>query len=80
MGVDVRIRAVPTGLARVVGVICEFSWRILPLAGEPPVTRFTVDQMGTAHWFDTSAAERDFGYRPVISIAEGLAELAKSGL
>ena len=80
VGVDVRILAVPTGLARVVGALCEISWRILPLAGEPPVTRFTVDQMGTAHWFDTSAAERDFNYRPEVSITEGLEELAKSGL
>jgi len=78
VGIDVRIRSVPTGLARAVGVVCEISWRILPLAGEPPVTRFAVDQMGTAHWFDTSAAERDFGYRPGISIAEGLEELAQS--
>jgi nucleoside-diphosphate-sugar epimerase len=39
-----------------------------------------VDQLGTAHWFDTSAAKRDFGYHPKISIAEGLEYLAKSGL
>jgi nucleoside-diphosphate-sugar epimerase len=80
IGIKVEIRSVPTGLARTVGTVCEFSWRILPLAGEPPITRFAVDQLGTAHWFDTSAAERDFGYRPEISIAEGLAILAKSGL
>jgi nucleoside-diphosphate-sugar epimerase len=80
VGIRVKIRSVPTGLARAAGTVCEFSWRLLPLAGEPPITRFAVDQLGTAHWFDTSAAERDFGYRPEISIAEGLAELAKSGL
>ena len=79
VGIRVKIRSVPTGLARAAGAVCEFSWRLLPLAGEPPITRFAVDQLGTAHWFDTSAAERDFGYRPEISIAEGLAELAKSG-
>ena len=77
VGVDVQIRSIPTGLARVVGGLCEFSWRLLPLGGEPPITRFAVDQLGTAHWFDTSAAERDFGYRPKISIAEGLQELSR---
>jgi nucleoside-diphosphate-sugar epimerase len=77
VGVDVQIRSIPTGLARVVGGLCEFSWRLLPLGGEPPITRFAVDQLGTAHWFDTSAAERDFGYRPKISIAEGLEALAQ---
>jgi len=76
----VKIRSVPTRLARAVGAVCEISWRLAPLAGEPPITRFAVDQLGTTHWFDTSAAERDFGYRPEISIAEGLAKLTKSGL
>lgn len=80
IGIKVKIRSVPTGLARAVGAVCEFSWRFLPLAGEPPITRFAVDQLGTAHWFDISAAGRDFGYRPKISIAEGLALLAKSSL
>ena len=80
IGITVEIRSIPTGLARAVGTVCEFSWRILPLSGEPPITRFAVDQLGTAHWFDTSAAERDFGYRPEISIAEGLAILSKRSL
>jgi len=80
VGIEAKINSVPNGLAKVVGAVCEFSWRILPLTGEPPITRFAVDQMGTAHWFNTSAAERDIGYRPKFSIAEGLAELAKSGL
>ncbi len=80
VGIKVKIRAAPTGLARVAGLACELTWGLLPLSGEPPITRFAVDQLGTAHWFDTRAAERDFGYRPAISIAEGLQELAKSGL
>jgi len=78
IGIKVKIRSVPTGLARAVGAVCEFSWRFLPLPGEPPITRFAVDQLGTAHWFNISAAGRDFGYRPKFSIAEGLTVLAKS--
>jgi nucleoside-diphosphate-sugar epimerase len=80
IGIEVEIRALPTGLAMTAGAICEYSWRFLPLAGEPPVTRFAVEQLGTAHWFDTSAAERDFGYRPKFLIEEGLAELKRIGL
>ena len=80
VGIDVRIRSVPTGIARAAGAVCEFSWRLLPLAGEPPVTRFAVDQLGTAHWFDTSAARRDIGYSPEFTIAEGLKILTESGL
>jgi nucleoside-diphosphate-sugar epimerase len=80
IGIAVKIKALPTGLAMTAGTLCEFSWRFLPLAGEPPVTRFAVEQLGTAHWFDTSAAKRDFGYQPMVSIEEGLANLNRLGL
>jgi nucleoside-diphosphate-sugar epimerase len=75
MGINVRIRAVPVGVAMTAGALCEFTWRMLRLKSEPPVTRFSVEQLATAHWFDTRAAERDFGYRPAISIDEGLKRL-----
>jgi len=80
IGIEVRIRAVPVGLAMAAGALCEFAWRTLRLKSEPPVTRFSVEQLATEHWFDTRAAERDFGYRPAISIAEGLQRLRASAL
>ena len=75
IGIEVKIRAVPVPLAKTAGAACEFAWRALRLRSEPPVTRFSVEQLATAHWFDTRAAERDFGYRPQITIAEGLERL-----
>ena len=77
LGVDVKIRAVPARLASTAGALCETAWKTFSLKGEPPVTRFSVEQLATAHWFDTSAAERDFGYVPEISIAAGLEILSK---
>ncbi|MCF6263807.1 MAG: NAD-dependent epimerase/dehydratase family protein [Xanthomonadales bacterium] len=78
VGINAEIRAVPTSLAKVVGAICEQAWRFLPLSGEPPLTRFSVEQLSTAHWFNTSAATRDFGYQPNISIKDGLGRLKNS--
>ena len=78
IGIKVRIREVPVRVAMTAGAVCEFVWRALPLKSEPPVTRFSVEQLATAHWFDTRAAERDFGYRPTITIAEGLNRLRKA--
>lgn len=78
IGIEVRIRAVPVGLAMAGGAVCELTWRALRLKSEPPVTRFAVEQLATAHWFDTRAAERDFGYTPAISIEEGLKRLAQA--
>lgn len=80
IGIEVRIRPVPVGVARAAAGLCEFTWRTLRLRSEPPMTRFAVEQLATAHWYDTRAAERDFGYRPTISIAEGLRRLADTGL
>ncbi|MBT8059861.1 MAG: NAD-dependent epimerase/dehydratase family protein, partial [Gammaproteobacteria bacterium] len=80
LGVDVEIRAVPVGLAMAAGALCETAWKTLRLKSEPPVTRFSVEQLATAHWFDTSAAREDFGYEPRISIAEGLRILSEEGL
>ena len=39
------------------------SLRMLRIKAEPPMTRFLAAQLSTSHWFDISAAERDFGYR-----------------
>jgi 2-alkyl-3-oxoalkanoate reductase len=63
------------GLAYAAGALCEAAWHLLPLKGEPPMTRFLAEQLSTPHWYDISAAKRDFGYVPQISTAEGLIRL-----
>jgi nucleoside-diphosphate-sugar epimerase len=80
IGIEVKIRAVPVVLAKTAGAICEMAWSIFGLKSEPPVTRFSVEQLATAHWFDTRAAKRDFAYAPLISIQEGLQRLREQGL
>lgn len=80
LGVAVKIRAVPAGVAMAAGAVAEHAWKLLRLKSEPPVTRFSVEQLATAHWFDTSAASRDFGYKPNISIADALKILEERGL
>ncbi|NTW02634.1 MAG: NAD-dependent epimerase/dehydratase family protein [Oscillochloris sp.] len=56
---------------RLAGLL-EFAYSRLGLRHEPPLTRLMVHQMTHSHWFDHSAAQRDFGYGPRISTAEGL--------
>jgi len=68
-------RRIPTGLAYRTGAVCEWMYRILPLKGEPPVTRFMVEELTTAHWYDNSAARRDLGYKPIVSMEEGMIRL-----
>jgi nucleoside-diphosphate-sugar epimerase len=69
-------KSVPFGLAYAIGAACEAAWTVLPLRGEPPLTRFLAEQLSTTHWYDMGPAQRDFGYVPKVSIEEGLARLA----
>jgi len=71
-------RSIPPKLAFATGCIYEAVWKTLRLSGEPPMTRFVAHELSSAHWFDISAARRDFGYNPEISIDEGLQRLRHS--
>ena len=61
-----------------IGAACETLWKLLPLKGEPPMTRFLAEQLSTTHWYDMAPATRDFGYRPVVGFDEGMARLRHS--
>jgi len=58
-----------------VGAVCEALWTVLPLKGEPPMTRFLAEQLSTAHWYDMAPARRDFGYVPRVSMDAGFERL-----
>jgi nucleoside-diphosphate-sugar epimerase len=77
-GVDVDIQPIPSRVAITAGSIIEASWKLLRLKSEPPLTRWSAEHLSTAHWYDISAAKRDLGYVPEVSIDEGLARLAAS--
>lgn len=68
-------RAVPVWFAISLAWAIEAWHRLTNNPREPHVTRFVVRELSTAHWFDISAARRDLGYAPHISIAEGLSQL-----
>lgn len=77
-GLDPCERHIPAGVAWTVGAILEFAYRLLRREDEPMMTRFVARQLSTAHWYDISAAKRDLGYTPKISIDEGMERLARS--
>ena len=64
--------------AYAVGAIMEMLWKMLGRQDEPMMTRFVAKQLSTAHWYNISAAKRDLGYEPRISVAQGLQILEKS--
>ncbi|MDZ4659899.1 MAG: NAD-dependent epimerase/dehydratase family protein [Bythopirellula sp.] len=60
-----------------VGAICEAVYALLRTTREPPMSRFLAWQLASSHWFDISAARRDFGYEPRVSTAEGMHRLGE---
>lgn len=71
-------KTIPFRAAFVIGAVCEAAWTLLPLRGEPPMTRFLAEQLSTTHWYDMTPATRDFGYVPRVSFDEGLVRLEHS--
>jgi len=71
-------RKLSHGMARAVGAALEIAYTMLPLGGEPKLTRFLADQLATSHYFDISKARRDLGYEPRVGTEEGLAKTLKA--
>ena len=65
-------RSISPPTARHLGRALEWVWRILPLKGDPPMTRFLAEQLARSHSFSIEAAVRDFGYRRIVTAEEGL--------
>ncbi len=62
-------------LAWWVALLMELAYTLLPLKGEPLLTRFVAEHLTTSHWYDISAARRDLGYAPRVKTDEGLKKL-----
>jgi nucleoside-diphosphate-sugar epimerase len=76
-GLPAEDRSVPLGVAVAAGKVFEAVHRVLPGKGGPRMTPFIARNLATAHWYDISAARRDLGYEPNVSIEEGLRRLAE---
>jgi nucleoside-diphosphate-sugar epimerase len=75
-GVPPPGRDLPLALARGLAAAAEHVWARSRPADEPPATRFLVDQLALAHWFDPRPFREATGWRPTVSVAEGMRKLA----
>ena len=79
-GVAPPRRSVPRSVALGAGAVVEAALgHRRGRAGEPPMTRFLAEQLSTAHWFDQRRTREALRWTPRVSIAEGLAALARHG-
>ena len=75
-GVDVTPRSIAYRPAWIAGALGE--WVGAVTKREPLVTRFLVEQLATAHWFEIRDTWDRLGWRPRISLDEGMDRLARS--
>jgi nucleoside-diphosphate-sugar epimerase len=74
-GVDAPTRSVPSPVAGALAIAGETAWRLLPLPGRPPLTRFAYWVSAQECTIRIDKAREQLGYQPPKSIEDGLAEL-----
>jgi nucleoside-diphosphate-sugar epimerase len=74
-GVELGERSMPSAIARPVATLIEGIWRTFRLSSTPPLTRHAIDLMCCDCILKTDKIENELGYRPVVSVVEGLRQL-----
>ncbi len=77
-GVELPTRSIPAPVAGAIAAAGETAWRLLPLPGGPPLSRFAYWVSSQECTIDITKARRELGYQPVRSREDGLAELRAS--
>ena len=74
IGEKPRYRKLPFGLVYTLAGWLEKCWRLFALAGEPPLTRYTVCTLGFAQTMDISRAREILGYAPEKTLEQSVRE------
>jgi nucleoside-diphosphate-sugar epimerase len=76
-GLDPLSKHVSYRSAWCAGAVLEAAYRVLPLPGEPRMTRFIASQLAMSHYFSQAKAKTDFGYTPTIDNHTGVLRLVQ---
>lgn len=79
-GVELGEKTLPRGVAGFAAAAGETLWRVLPLPGQPPVTRLAYWLASQECTIDIGRARAELGYAPVVTIDEGMEELRRAHL
>lgn len=77
LGEPLRSLELPWSVAMAAAGTLEALSRLRPGQPEPPLTRFAVASIGLSQTLDISAARRELGYAPRVSIEEGILRFAR---
>lgn len=74
-GVALPNKSAPAWAADAIGAASEALWRLLPLKGAPPLTRFGAMILSREAVLKDDKARFEMGYAPVITVDAGMLEL-----
>lgn len=76
LDVPLKIRNVSYPVVYGAAAFMEAVYRLLPMLGEPPLTRYSVGVLARSQTLDITKAREKLGYAPRISLPEGLRRFA----
>jgi nucleoside-diphosphate-sugar epimerase len=77
VGLPPVTRRISSTMAWYAGSMLEIAWKFLRLKHDPPITRFVAAQLSGSHSYSILAAQRDFGYKPSVTVEEGLRRMLR---
>ena len=75
LGIAPVQKKVSPKMAFFAGSVLESAFSTFGLSGEPRMTRFVAQQLGTSHYYDMGPAKRDFSYKPLVDPTVGMQRL-----
>lgn len=75
-GIDPPRASAPLPLAWLMATAMEWIWRTFSRQGEPPLTRQMLRLIGAPFTLDITKAQRELGYRPVMTREQGLSGMS----
>ena len=76
--VQIPDKSLPRWVARPAAFIVEGIWRVLGIKKQPPMTRHVIDMLSCECTLNDTKAQNELGYRPIITVAEGIQQLAQN--
>lgn len=76
-GLEPSNRNMPMFLAQGVAALVEIIWKAFSLKNDPPITRTALKLMGEEVTVNDSKARQELGYKGLVTIEKGLAEIKK---
>jgi nucleoside-diphosphate-sugar epimerase len=72
LDIPLRTRSISSQAAYTAAGLLELAYRMLPMLGEPSLTRFTAGSVAVSQTLDISLARKWLGYIPQIQVEQGL--------